>query len=118
MIKRIQTKRVVSTVRKGVDVYYFEPEKNMFVSLEKLLGTLSGVFVVDESTLLDEPEVEIKMPQAKPNVNTRRKNIDKCKVISLKQEGWTTKAIAEEMGVSPQAIEYHLKKMKSEVQYE
>jgi hypothetical protein len=71
MIKRIQTKRVVSTVRKGVDVYYFEPEKNMFVSLEKLLGTLSGVFVVDESTLLDEPEVEIKMPQAKPNINTR-----------------------------------------------
>ena len=117
MIKRIQTKKVVSTVRKGVDVYYFEPEKNLFVTLEKLLATLPGVFVVDESALVEEPEVEIKTPQAKPNVNTRRKNIDKCKVISLKQEGWTTKAIAEEMGVSPQAIAYHLKKMKSEVQY-
>lgn len=118
MIKRIQTKRVVSTVRKGVDVYYFEPEKNMFVNLEKLLATLPGVFVVDESTLLEEVEDEIKTPQSKPNVNTRRKNIDKCKVMILKQEGWTTRAIAEEMGVSPQAIEYHLKRMKSEVQYE
>ena len=117
MIKRIQTKKVVSTVRKGVDVYYFEPEKNLFVTLEKLLATLPGVFVVDESALVEEPEVEIKTPQAKPSVNTRRKNIDVCKVISLKQEGWTTKAIADEMGVSPQAIAYHLKKMKSEVQY-
>lgn len=110
MIKRIPTKNVVRAIKTGANVCYFDRAKNRFTTLEKLLETLPGVFVVDEKSLVELFEEEEEKRQ--PKRDNRKKNLDRCKILTLKQDGWTTKAISEEMGVSPQAIEYHLKKME------
>ena len=107
MIKRIQTKEVVSTLKKGVDVFYFDRKTNKFIKLEEALGLLSGVFLIEENTILEKKTQPKAVPQGKGN--PRRKNINKNKVKDLHEAGWTPKAIAEEMNVSLQTIYYHLR---------
>lgn len=107
MIKRIQTKEVVSTLKKGVDVFYFDRKTNKFIKLEEALGLLPGVFLVEDNTILEKKTQPKAVLQGKGN--SRRKNIDKNKVKDLREAGWTPKAIAGEMNVSLQTIYYHLR---------
>lgn len=50
-------------------------------------------------------------PEKKTTVN---KGIDKGKVKALADAGWPVTKIADELGVTPATITYHLKKLKEE----
>ena len=43
MIKRIKTKEVVSALKKGIDVFYFDRKTNKFIKLEEALGLLPNM---------------------------------------------------------------------------
>lgn len=115
MIKRIKTKEIVSALKKGVDIFYFDRKTNKFIKLEDAIKLLPGVFVVEDKPLFGKKKTRVETVP-KDEGSHRRKNIDKNKVKELHEAGWKPKDIAEKMGVSLQAIYYHLKQMQNEVQ--
>ena len=58
----------------------------------------------------DEPEEEAKTKQKKTRWNT----IDHGKIVALHNAGWTNKAIADEMGITPVTVWNHLKQLEEE----
>jgi hypothetical protein len=71
--------------------------------------------VVEDKPLFGKKKKQVETVP-KDEGSHRRKNIDKNKVKELHKAGWKSKDIAEKMGVSLQAIYYHLKHMENEVQ--
>lgn len=53
-------------------------------------------------------------PDQPEKKTTSNKGIDKGKVKALSDAGWSVTKIADELGVTPAAITYHLKKLKEE----
>lgn len=130
MIKTATAEEALQMLREGKEVYYFDIETKETAPLSKVLESVPGVYLVEDSgdaieitiptasahqdysiPVEDKPE-EPKKREGKPI----RKNIDKGKVKALRRAGWSTNKIADEMGVSAATISYHLKKMEGEVQ--
>lgn len=136
MIKTATAEEALQMLREGKEVYYFDLETKETAPLSKVLESVPGVYLVEDS---GEPvEITIPVPTASthydygipvedepeeskkeyPKGKSIRKNIDTGKVKALRRAGWSINKIADEMGVSAPTISYHLKKMESEVQGE
>lgn len=121
MIKTITAQEALKMLSQGKEVSYFDLETKEIAPLIKVLESVPGVYLVEDS---GEP-IEITIPTASTHYDYGipveepaekkkpiRKNIDKGKVKALHRAGWSTNKIADEMGVSAATISYHLKKMK------
>ena len=61
--------------------------------------------------IYQKPEVVALEPPAQP---VKGKGLDKGKIKALHDAGWSSQKIADEMKVTPQIINYHLRKMRKE----
>ena len=74
--------------------------------LENLLTMkYKGAEPVEEPAVAPEPKPEPKKP-------VKGKPVDTGKIGALAKRGWTPKAIADDMGISPSAVYNHLKKIR------
>ena len=113
IIKSISAKEAMELVSEGKEVYVLDFETKEIAPLTDMLEAFPGAFIVEQAGTA-EPEVpKPDKPKEKPPA---RKNIDTGKIKALYRAGWSQKAIADEMGVSPTTIHYHIKNMNSEVQ--
>ena len=129
MIKVPTAEEVLELLRQGKDIYYFDIESKEIAPLSKALESVPGVFLIEGNSspeqtpspskpkvpTEDEPE-KTKVKKPKKKNSGPKASIDLGKVKALHQAGWLNLKIADEMGVSPATICYHLKKMKDEVQ--
>lgn len=114
MIKTATAEEALQMLREGKEVYYFDTESQKVAPLLKVFESVPGVFLVEDA---GEP-IELTIPTAEPKEKKKpgpEPTIDLGKVKALHRAGWPNNKIADEMGVSPATICYHLKKMKSEV---
>lgn len=113
MIKTITAQEALKMLSQGKEVSYLDLETKEIAPLVKVLESVPGVYLVEDA---GEPiEITIPAPKKKPGPEPK---IDLGKVKALRRAGWPNNKIADEMGVSPATICYHLKKMESEVQNE
>lgn len=118
MIKRITAEEVLELLQRGKEVYYFDLESKEIAPLSKVLETVPGVFLTEDTgepveftlstTVPTQQETPVKPEEKKKSVP---KNIDKGKVKALYRAGWSMTKIADEMDVSVAAISYHLTNM-------
>ena len=131
MIKVPTAEEVLELLRQGKDIYYFDIESKDIAPLSKALESVPGVFLIEENSVLkstpspsnhkvsteDYPE-KTKVKKTRKNKPGPKPSIDLGKVKALHRAGWSNLKIADEMGVCPATICYHLKRMKDEVQDE
>lgn len=119
IIKMISAKEAIELASQGAEVYVLDFETKEIAPLTDMLEAFPGAFLVAsaESEELAEPE-EPEPDKPKAKGGPARKEIDKGKIKALYKAGWSQAAIADEMGVSPATICYHIRAMNSEVQDE
>lgn len=97
MIKEITKQEALKMLTDGQRVYYLNPESLRLTDLSKVLDGRLLVGVTEES----------------PKQKSRKEKVlkvDVGKVKALHDAGWSATKIADEMGVTPTTIYYHLKR--------
>lgn len=132
MIKTITAQEALKMLSQGKEVSYLDLETKEIASLVKVLESVPGVYLVEDSgdpieitiptmpthydygiPIEDEPEEPKPKKKGKPGPEPK---IDLGKVKALHRAGWPNNKIADEMGVSAATICYHLKRMEREAE--
>lgn len=88
------------------------------LKLEELsnLAKAGAVFLIEEEEEMEEKQPAITVTAveepSKKTVGGGGKRVDTGKIKALKDAGWSAAKIADEMGVSVQAVYNHIKKME------